>query len=74
MGEAKDKALARKGRLVGVVIALTMVLWLMANLVGPMLGLPGRFALLFDFVALAALFWAIVNIYQMWQARRASGR
>ena len=39
---------------------------------GPALGLPGRYALLFDFAALAALFWAMVVIYQMWQARRAS--
>ncbi len=71
MSEQRDKALAKKGQTVGLVIALTMVLWLIANLAGPQLGLPGRYALLFDFAALAALFWALVVIYQMWQARRA---
>jgi hypothetical protein len=71
MSEERDKALAKKGQTVGRVIAITMVLWLIANLAGPALGLPGRFALLFDFAALAALFWAMVVIYQMWQARQA---
>ena len=55
MTEQRDKALAKKGQTVGLVIALTMVLWLIANLAGPQLGLPGRYALLFDFAALAAL-------------------
>ncbi|NNK16122.1 MAG: DUF5337 domain-containing protein [Sulfitobacter sp.] len=71
MNEQRDKALAKKGQTVGLVIALTMVLWLIANLAGPQLGLPGRYALLFDFAALAALFWAMVVIFQMWQARQA---
>lgn len=71
MSEERDKALAKKGQTVGLVIAITMVLWLIANLAGKALGLPGRFALLFDFAALAALFWAMVVIYQMWQARQA---
>ena len=74
MSEQRDKALARKGQTVGLVIALTMVLWLIANLAGPQLGLPGRYALLFDFAALAALFWAMVVIFQMWQARQADKR
>ena len=71
MGMERDTPLARKGRMVGLVIAITMVLWLIANLAGPQLGLPGRYALLFDFAALAALFWAMVVIFQMWQARSA---
>ena len=72
MTNADDKSLARKGQTVGLVIAVTMVLWVAAQWVGPAMGLPGRFALLFDFAALAALFWAMVVIYQMWQARRAA--
>jgi uncharacterized membrane protein len=71
MQKERDTALAKKGQTVGLVIAITMVLWIIANLAGPMLGLPGRFALLFDFAALAALLWAMVVIFQMWQARKA---
>lgn len=70
MDKERDTALAKKGQTVGLVIAITMVLWLIANLAGPQLGLPGRYALLFDFAALAALIWAMVNVWQMWQARR----
>ncbi len=72
MNNASDKALARKGRTVGLVIAVTMLLWLAAQWIAPAVGLPGRYALLFDFAALAALFWAMVVTYQMWQARRAA--
>ncbi len=72
MSDDSDRALARKGQTVGLVIAVTMVLWLAAQWAGPALGLPGRYALLVDFAALAALVWAMVVIYQMWQARRAS--
>ncbi|MFK7838163.1 MAG: DUF5337 domain-containing protein [Sulfitobacter sp.] len=71
MSKERDTPLAKKGQMVGLVIAITMVLWLIANLAGPALGLPGRYALLFDFAALAALFWAMVVIFQMWQARQA---
>jgi uncharacterized membrane protein len=72
MSVETDKAIARKGQSVALVIAVTMVLWIFAQWAGPALGLPGRYALLFDFAALAALFWALVVIYQIWQARRAA--
>ncbi|MBM1309294.1 DUF5337 domain-containing protein [Sulfitobacter mediterraneus] len=72
MSVETDKAIARKGQRVALVIAVTMVLWIIAQWAGPALGLPGRYALLFDFAALAALFWALVVIYQIWQARRAA--
>ena len=49
-----------------------MLLWLAAQWAAPAMGLPGRYAFLFDLAALAALFWAMVLIFQMWQARRAS--
>jgi len=71
VSEERQQAIARKGLTVGLVIAGTMLLWILANFAGPALGLPGRYALLFDFAALAAMIWAMVNIYQIWQARQA---
>jgi hypothetical protein len=69
----RERALARKGRHISLVIAGTMILWLVIQLfIGPALGLPGRYALLFDFAALAALVYASVNIYQLRRARRES--
>ena len=72
MTDKEEIALARKGRMVGLVIAGTMLLWIAAQWLAPQFGLPGRYALLFDFAALAALIWAMVNIYQMMRARAAS--
>lgn len=69
-GEEKD--LARKARMVSVVIAATMILWLGVNLVGAKVGLDGSYALLFDFAALAAFVWALVNVFQIWRARRGN--
>lgn len=65
-----EAALARKGRTAGLVIAVTVTLWVLAQWVGPELGLPIRWAFLFDFAALAALFWALVVTYQIWRARQ----
>lgn len=66
----RDARLARKGRHVAIVIAATMVLWLLGGLwIGPAY-LPGRFAFLFDFAALAALIYALINIYQLWRLRQ----
>ncbi|MEJ5217359.1 DUF5337 domain-containing protein [Cognatishimia sp. D5M38] len=71
MEREKDTSLARKGRTVSLVIAGTLIVWMLLQVIGPMVGLAGRYALLFDFAALAALIWAFVNIYQIWRMRQA---
>ncbi len=65
-----DMALARKSRLVAVVIAATMILWMGVQILGGKLGLPDRYAFLFDFAAIAAFVWALVVTLQIWRARR----
>jgi hypothetical protein len=72
MSEAEDRALARKGRIAGLVIAGTMTIWIALQWVDAKFDLFGRYALLFDFAAIVAFLGAMVVIYQMWQARRAS--
>ena len=51
-------------------MAATMVLWVTANLAGRALGLPGRYAVLIDLMALAAFIWALVATFRIWQKRR----
>lgn len=68
--EQKEQHLMRKTRMVSIVIALTMVIWLGVQFVGKNYGIAGRYALLFDFAALAAFFWSLVVIYQIWRARQ----
>ncbi len=75
MSTEQDLAIAQKGRHISLVIAGTMVAWVILSLfVGPAIGLPGRFALLFDFAALAGLIYAVVNIYKLWRMRQDSQR
>lgn len=71
MDKDRENAIAAKGRHIAIVIAATICIWLILSLfVGPALGLPGRFALLFDFAALAGLTYAVVNIFQLWRMRQ----
>jgi hypothetical protein len=69
-----DMQLARKGRTVGVVIAVTMLLWMGAQWLGAQMGWPVRFVFLFDLAAIAALIWALVVTYQIWRARQDNRR
>ena len=58
-------------RMAAIVMATTMVLWMGASFLGGQLGLPPRFAFLFDLAAIAALVWALIVTYWVWKARRA---
>ena len=70
MSSDQDQKQARAGRVVSLVIAGTMVLWLAAQWLGPQLGLPGRYALLIDFAAIGALVWALVVTLQLLRKRQ----
>ena len=73
MNKEQDQAIAAKGRHIALVMAGTILRWIAVSLfIGPMLGLPGRYALLFDFAALAGMIYALVNIFQLWRMRRAN--
>jgi hypothetical protein len=61
---------AARARLVGIVLAATMVLWMGAQWVGGQLGLEARYAFLFDLAAIAAFVWAMVVTYQIWRGRQ----
>ena len=65
-----QKSQSRQARLVSVVIAATMILWMAAQLIGGQLGLPSRYVFLFDLFALAGFFWALVVTWQIWRKRR----
>ncbi len=68
----QDKSLSRQARVVSVVIAATMILWLGAQWLGGALGLPERYVFLFDLFAMAGFFWALVVTWQIWRKRRES--
>ena len=65
-----EKSLSRQTRVVSVVIASTMLLWMLAQFLGSRLGLPSHYVFLFDLFALAGFFWALVVTWQIWRKRR----
>ena len=60
-------------RAAAVVIITTMLLWMAASFLGGRLGLPVRYAFLFDLAALAAFIWAFVVLATVWRKRRQDG-
>ena len=68
--EEREKELARLGRLVSIVIASTMLLWMAAQWIGGELGLPSEYVFLFDLFALAGFLWALIVTRQLWRKRR----
>ena len=68
----QEKALARKARMVAVVITVAMVLWMGAQFFGGRLGVNPKYVFLFDLAALAAFFWTMIVTYQIWRTRRDS--
>lgn len=61
---------ARQARTIGIVIAMTMILWMGAQLFGASLGLPPRLVFVFDAAALVVFAWALVATFRIWQKRR----
>lgn len=70
---AQERALAARGRMVSLVIAGTMILWLIVQfLVVPNLGLTTRYVILIDLFAMAALAWSFIVSWQIRRARQAA--
>lgn len=70
MASEEEKQTARQARLVAIVITVTTVLWLGGQWLGRQLGLPERYALLFDLIALAGFIFAMAVTYRIWRQRR----
>lgn len=66
----RDKATGRTGRMVSLVIAGTMILWMAAQWIGREVGLPDHYVFLFDLFALAGFLWALIVTWQIWRKRR----
>lgn len=63
-------ARARQARTVAIVIAATIALWMLAQLVGAEYGWDPRLAFVFDAAALAAFLWAMFRTWHIWQRGR----
>ena len=70
-GQAAD---ARQMRLVAVVIAVTMVVWLGVQWLGGQMGWPAKYAFLADLLAIGALIWSLLVTWRIWRRRNGPPR
>lgn len=64
----------RQMRLVGAVIAVTMLAWLGLQYLGGQLGWPAKYAFLADLAAMGALIWSLLVTFRIWRRRKASSQ
>lgn len=69
---SRDADLSRQARIASIVIASTMIIWMLAQWLGGKVGLEARYVFLFDLAALAALAWALIVTWQVWRKGRDS--
>jgi hypothetical protein len=67
-GKVASDPKRKKARVASIVILVTMLGWMGASWIGGKIGLPIRYAFLFDFAAMAALLWALVVLFQVWKS------
>lgn len=58
-------------RLIAVVIAVAMILWMGVQYLGDQMQWPPRYIFLADLSAGAAFLWAMVATYRLWRKRQA---
>lgn len=57
-------------RLVGAVIAATILAWLAVNMAGRAYGWPAKYAFLADLAAVGALIWSLAVTWRLWKRRQ----
>ncbi len=66
----QDDGTSRLARKAGIVMAVTMILWMGLQVIGGEMGWPVRYTRLFDLAALAGFIWSLAVTYQIWRKRR----
>ena len=61
---------AKKGRIAGLFIAGSMLLWIAMQWAAKEFGFPTRLMLLLDLAVMAVMFWSLVVTFQIWWSRR----
>ncbi len=67
------KAEQKQTRLASYVMLASVAVLMGGSWVGGQLGLPVRYAFLFDFMALAGFAFAMITLFRVWRARQQDG-
>ncbi|WP_405406297.1 DUF5337 domain-containing protein [Paracoccus sp. Ld10] len=62
---------ARQMRLVAIVIAVTMLIWLAIQAIGQHYDWAGKWAFLADLAAMGAFVWSLIVTWRIWRRRNA---
>ncbi|MEM8871156.1 MAG: DUF5337 family protein [Pseudomonadota bacterium] len=73
MSSQKPDPAVSQVRLAAAVIVTAFLAWMAASVVGGRVGLPVRYAFLIDMICMAALIWALVVLFRVWQKSRDNG-
>ncbi|MEE2859715.1 MAG: DUF5337 domain-containing protein [Paracoccus sp. (in: a-proteobacteria)] len=65
----RDEQDARQMRLVGIVIAVAMVIWIAVQAIGKEYDWAGRWAYLADLAAIGAFVWSLIVTWRIWRRR-----
>jgi len=63
----------KQTKLASLVMLASVAVLMGGSWVGGVLGLPVRYAFLFDFIALAGFAFAMITLFRVWRARQQDG-
>ncbi len=69
--DSRDERDARQMRLVAIVIAAAMLIWLAVQALGQEYDWAGRWAYLADLAAIGAFVWSLIVTWRIWRRRNA---
>lgn len=72
--DPNQSARSKQMRMVAIVIAATVMIWLAANWAGGKFGWPAEYAFLADMAAIGAFVWSLVVTWRIWRQTTPSGR
>jgi hypothetical protein len=68
--QPKDRSNANQAKRAALMIAGTMCLWILLQLIGAQYNWAPKYALLVDLAALAGFIWALALTFEIWRQRR----
>tara|TARA_B100000795_G_C22614781_1_gene366510 strand:+ start:125 stop:367 length:243 start_codon:yes stop_codon:yes gene_type:complete len=74
MSTEHDDIQAKKGRIAGLSIAGSMLLWIAMQWAAKDFGFPTRLMLLLDLAVMAVMFWSLIVTFQIWRSRRDANK
>ena len=69
MSELNKNGKEKQGRLIALIIAVSVLFWSVLQGAAPSLGISVRYMLLIDFFTLAALAWSMISLYKIVRSR-----